>query len=118
MSLKVKCQLQSYVTHGQRLSFLMALFLGIKCNTLNKTADSVPPLPVTSPKKSVISVAKRTSFVKEHKPNPNDFMSNTAPMWPEPETQWPEPEENIGTHENEFEPFIRHHHSTFDPQVQ
>jgi hypothetical protein len=81
---------------------------------INTTTDSVPALPVTSPKRSVSS-AKRTSFVTDHKANPDDFMSNLAPQWPEPEAQWPEPEENT-TGQHEYDPFIRHHHSTFDPQ--
>ena len=54
--------------------------------------------------------------MKNDKPNSDDFMSNLAPQWPEPEAQWPEPEENLGQHE--YDPFIRHHHSTFDPQVE
>ena len=91
-------------------------FLQSNVTHLIKSADSVPALPIKSPKKSVSSVGKRTSFVKNDKPNSDDFMSNLAPQWPEPEAQWPEPEENLGQHE--YDPFIRHHHSTFDPQVE
>jgi hypothetical protein len=65
------------------------------------------------------STTKRTSFLDKTSNNPNDFMSNISsnlPQWPEPEAQWPETEETLGQPPSESDPFIRHHHSTFDPQ--
>merc|ERR1711956_16231 len=80
--------------------------------------ESVHALPtvVHVPKPST---TKRTSFLDKTSNNPNDFMSNISsnlPQWPEPEAQWPETEETLGQPPSESDPFIRHHHSTFDPQ--
>jgi len=79
---------------------------------IDDTTDSVPALPAPKPRPKTSVPSKRTSFVKDHPKNPKDFMSNLAPHILAP--QWPEPEEII--EQQESDPFIRHHHSTFDPQ--
>merc|ERR1712241_144299 len=75
------------------------------------SVDAVPALPIMASSRSAgpsdhRGATKKTSFVD--KTNSKDFMSNLTP-------QWPEPEENLGQPQ-EYDPFIRHHHSTFDPQ--
>ena len=67
--------------------------------------------PVSRPVSRPVPAPKRSSYIeKSSSPKKSDFMSNLTP-------QWPEPEEEAGAGQQEYDPFIRHHHpSTFDPK--